>query len=118
MNLTGTLTNTNSTLALNATTGLWNFFGTVSGGTVTFADGSTLLINTDNTSGTFIGGVTLNNDLTVAGTNSALRVSGGMTLNAVIHVTGSNGRCGPSPTRPSTGRGRFRSRERRDQVVR
>ena len=32
--------------------------------------------------------MTLNNDLTVAGTNSALRVSGGMTLNAVIHVTG------------------------------
>jgi hypothetical protein len=90
VNLAGTLTNTNSTLTLNAATGSWNFFGTVSGGTVAFADGAALLLSTNNTSGTFTGGVTLNSDLFVSGSNTALRISGGLTLNGTIHMTGSN----------------------------
>jgi len=40
INLTGTLTNTNATLTLNATTGSWNFFGRSTAGQCAFADGS------------------------------------------------------------------------------
>ena len=90
VNLTGTLTNTGSTLTLNAATGSWNFFGTIIGGTVVFADGAALVISTNNTTGTFTNGVTLNGDLTVSGTNTGLRVSGGLTLNGVIHLNGSS----------------------------
>ena len=90
VNLTGTLNNTGNTLTLNASTGSWNFLGTINGGTVAFTGGSTLLMTTNNTSGTFTGGVTLNSDLTVAGTGTALRISGGLTLNGTVHVTGSN----------------------------
>src|SRR6185436_1424604 len=87
-NLTGTVTNTGATLTLNAVTGSWNFHGTISGGTVAFADGAALLLAGG--SGTFTNGVTLNSDLTISGSVAALRVSGGLTLNATIHVTGSN----------------------------
>ena len=87
--------------------------GTIQGGTITTSGGAMVVVSATNIAGTFTNGVTLNGDATVSGQNAALRVSGGMTLNAVIHVTGSTGcRCGPSPTRPSTGRGRFRSRGR------
>ncbi|MFX8988187.1 hypothetical protein ABTN23_19100, partial [Acinetobacter baumannii] len=64
VNLTGTLNNSGTTLALNATTGSWNFLGTINGGSVGFADGATLLLSLDNAAGTFTGGVALNGDLT------------------------------------------------------
>jgi len=70
-------------------------------------------LSTDNTSGTFLGGVTLNNDLTVSGDEHGVRVSGGMTLNAVIHVTGSNAHVRSFSNETFDGdRGRFPSRER------
>ena len=91
MNLTGTLDNSGATLTLNAVTGSWNFAGgTISGGTVVFAGGATLLLTANNVSGNFTNGVTLNSDLTISGTSAALRVSGGLTLNSTIHLTGSN----------------------------
>ena len=49
VNLTGTLNNTASTLTLNATTGSWNLAGgTISGGTLAFADGQNPLITANN----------------------------------------------------------------------
>ncbi|MCK1368268.1 hypothetical protein, partial [Bradyrhizobium sp. 62] len=89
INLTGTLNNAGATLTLNTVTGSWNFYGMISGGTIVLADGSALLIATDNASGTFTNGVTLNGDLTVSGNFARLRVSGGMTLNGTIHLTNS-----------------------------
>ena len=76
VNLTGTLNNTDSTPALDATTGSWSFAGgTIKGGTVTSADGATLLVP----SGGVLDGVTLGADVSV-GMNSILRVRNGLTL--------------------------------------
>lgn len=79
VNLTGTLDNTNTTLALNAATGPWNVRGgTLKGGSYTSADGSQLLFG----SGT-LDGVTLNSDVTIP---SSVTILDGLTLNAVIHL--------------------------------
>ena len=81
VNLTGILTNTGGTLILDATMGSWNLMnGTVIGGTVAFADGSSFLTTTGN--GTF-DGVTLNGDMTISNGQS-LTVVNGLTLNAIL----------------------------------
>src|SRR5262249_54713360 len=75
------------TLALNASTGSWNLVGgTILGGTVTSADGATLLLPNFNF-GT-LDGVTLNADMTV-GDGAQLYVSNGLTLNGVLTVNNS-----------------------------
>ena len=82
--LTGTLTN--SGLLLNAATGSWNLLGgTIVGGTITFADGATLVTTA---SGGFLNGVTLNSDLTILN-GTGFSVSNGLTLNAVLTLASS-----------------------------
>ena len=81
VNVTGTLTNTGDTLTLDATTGSWNLLGgTVVGGTIAFADGSSFMTTTSG--GTF-NGVTLNNDMTISNSH-LLALVNGLTLNAVL----------------------------------
>ncbi len=80
-NITGTMTNTNSTFVLNGQTGTIQLTGgTINGGTIVTADGAALALPS-NSSGTFSGGVTLDTDLTV-GVGYGLNVNGGLTLNA------------------------------------
>ena len=44
VNLYGIMDNTGLVLALDATTGSWNLYGTIQGGTVSTADGTELLV--------------------------------------------------------------------------
>ncbi len=61
VNLTGTLDNTGTTLALNATTGSWNLVGgTLKNGTLSETGGAKLV---GTASGGTLDGVTLNGDL-------------------------------------------------------
>ena len=82
--LNGTLVNTNSTLALTATTGsLFMNGGTIQGGTVSATGGAQLLTQPSVPPGT-LDGVTLNANLTVTNGVSYLYVVDGLTNNAVI----------------------------------
>jgi hypothetical protein len=89
VNLTGTLDNTNSTLALDATTGPWQLSGgTILGGTVTTAGANTLI---GTTNGGKLSGVTLAGTLDL-GTNSGsfATVAGGLTLDGGTVLIGSD----------------------------
>jgi hypothetical protein len=83
IDITGTLDNTGSTLALNGLTGSFNLKGTIRGGTIAAGtDGSALLM--DHTGGTF-DGVRLDCDYTlgdgvVLGVNNGLTLANGHTL--------------------------------------
>ncbi len=80
-NITGTMTNTNSTFVLNGQTGTINLTGgTINGGSITTADGAALGLP-GNSSGTLSGGVTVNTDLTM-GAGYTLFVNGGLKLGA------------------------------------
>jgi hypothetical protein len=86
VNLTGTLDNTGTTLALTAATGSWDLLGgTLKGGTVTEAGGAELAFTT---SGGTLAGVTFNNDLDLASVYGAnATVTGGLTLHAAtVHL--------------------------------
>ncbi len=78
VDLTGTLNNTGATLALNSTTGGWEFNGgTIDGGTITTSSSAVLT--------TSAAGSTLNGPITLAGTldndsGHAIVVTGGLTL--------------------------------------
>jgi hypothetical protein len=79
VNLTGVLTNTGTTLALNAASGSWVLDGgTVLGGTITTATGVSLVVN----NGTF-NGVTMSGTLDVGNSVNAagLTVTNGLVLN-------------------------------------
>ena len=79
VNLTGTLDNTGTTLALTATTGSWDLLGgTITGGTVTEAGGAELIFT--NYGGT-LDGVTFDNDLDLASVYGAnATITDGLTL--------------------------------------
>src|SRR5206468_1851492 len=95
INLVGTLTNTGSTLTLDAAHGSWNLIGgTVQGGTILGTGGATLIATTG--SGT-LSGVTLKGDasqvqpvvLDVSNNGVNVTVSGDLTLdNATINMQG------------------------------
>ena len=88
MNLTGTLNNTGATLTLNATTGSWNLAGgTISGGTLAFADGQTLLVTASGTNR--LVGVIVNGDLTLSQNSAVVRFNN-VTLNGTAHLTNSS----------------------------
>ncbi|HET6878560.1 MAG TPA: Ig-like domain-containing protein [Pirellulales bacterium] len=93
VNLYGTLNNTGTTLALNATTGSWQMGsgGTIIGGDYTSADGASLIISSNN--GT-LNGVTLDGDLYVAGQNPAVVIKNGLTLNGTIYLGDTSGNLG------------------------
>ena len=89
VNLTGTLNNTGSILALNASTGTWNLAGgQITGGTVVGVDGSHLNVTSNST----LNGVTLESDVWI---NNGLILTSrnGLTLNGstvTVAPTGGN----------------------------
>jgi hypothetical protein len=86
--LSGTLSNTNSTLTLNLTNGTWALSGgTIQGGTVVTTNGTPLIIPFFNQA--FLFGVTLDSPLTVSD-RSTLYVSNSLTLNSTITLVSSN----------------------------
>ena len=90
VNLTGTLDNTGSTLALDSRTGGWNVFGgTIIGGTITTSGGNVLTaVNSSNT----MSGVTLDGTLDMGSVFAPkMNVTSGLTLNGTILLGGTNG---------------------------
>src|SRR5262249_42464943 len=89
--LTGTLSNTGTTLALSASTGPWTLAGgAVSGGTVNMSGGATLIMS--NNSNNRLTAVTVNGNLDLSGDNSWLRVRDGLTLNGTASIGGTSSR--------------------------
>ena len=79
VNITGTLLNTAHTLTLDSTTGSWTLNGgTISGGTLGFAGGQSLLIAA--TAGNLLTGVTVNGDLNLNTTSAQTKIAGGTTF--------------------------------------
>ena len=77
VNLTGTVNNTGTTLALSAATGSWNLEGgAINGGTVTEADGAELMFTNSGT----LNGVAFDNNLDLATNSVAVAIDGGLTL--------------------------------------
>ena len=87
VNLMGTLDNTGTTLALDATTGSWNLAGgTLKGGTLSESGGAELVFTT---SGGTLDGVTAASDLDLASNNGAnAYVKDGLTLNNATVLLG------------------------------
>jgi hypothetical protein len=95
--LAGTFNNTGASLTLNTATGSWSLdSGSFQGGTLTFANGASL-IPTSNGANT-IGNVVVNGDLDLSAASAALQVTGGLTLNGTAHISGSSARFGFSGT--------------------
>ena len=91
MNLVGTLDNTGTTLALNATTGSWNLVGgTLKGGTLSESGGAELVFTS---SGGTLDGVTTESDLDLASNAYAYAfVQDGLTLdNATVYLGNASG---------------------------
>ena len=79
MNLTGTLDNTGTALALDAASGSWNLLGgTLKNGTLSASDGSKLIFTT---SGGTLDGVTANSDLDLTANSTGVTIVNGLTLN-------------------------------------
>lgn len=102
VNLTGTLDNRNTTLALNFQTGPWQLRGgTILGGRVTTANGVQLRgTNTDST----LDGVTLDGELVMAG-GTRVTVVNGMTLNGWVLAYGGGSRFQFAGTQTLSGTG-------------
>ena len=91
MNLLGTLDNTGTTLALNATTGSWNLVGgTLEGGTLSESGGAELVFTS---SGGTLDGVTTDSDLDLASNAYAYAtIKDGLTLNnATVYLGNASG---------------------------
>ena len=79
VNLTGTLDNTGTALALDAASGSWNLLGgTLKNGTLSASDGSKLIFTT---SGGTLDGVTANSDLDLTANSTGVTIVNGLTLN-------------------------------------
>ena len=90
MNLTGTLDNTGTTLALDATTGSWNLAGgTINNGTVSELGGAVLVATS---SGGTLNGVTVNGDLDLSQNSyQSLKVYNGLVLNGTMSLGKADG---------------------------
>ncbi len=90
VNLVGTLDNTDTTLALDATTGSWNLLGgTLEGGTYTANDSAELIATS---SGGTLDGVTLDGTLDMTQNYGATTtIINGLTLNGTIELGGTSG---------------------------
>ncbi len=87
VNLTGTLDNTGTTLALDAGTGDWQLNGgTIVNGTITTADGARLIVTTNGYNR--LDGVTLEGELDLSTANARLRLVNGLTLNSTLDFSG------------------------------
>lgn len=90
VNLTGTLDNTGSTLTLNSTTGSWTLLGgTISGGTLAYANGSTLLIGASNANRLL--NVNLLGELLLTLQNGRVKVEGTTRFTAARFQSGNQG---------------------------
>ncbi len=90
VNLTGTLDNTGTTLALNATTGSWNLVGgTLKNGTLSETGGAKLV---GTASGGTLDGVTLNGDLDLSQQSGVnLTVRNNLVLNGTMSLGNADG---------------------------
>ena len=120
VNLTGTLTNTGTTLLLNNTTGSLNLFaGDIIGGVIDTAAGSSSVLNVVGTTGNQWSGVTLKSSANVGGEGTAAHLSivNGLTLDqeagesltvftpantAVLALTFNTGTLGAAPGKVGT----------------
>ncbi|HMC58106.1 MAG TPA: hypothetical protein VKJ01_02825, partial [Candidatus Solibacter sp.] len=100
INLTGALDNTSNTLTLNASTGSWTLNGgSITGGTVNFANGATLLfIGTAN----LLSGVAINGDFNLTSTSTAAQIAGGTTF-VTAHLGAGNDSVAFAPGQTLTG---------------
>ena len=92
VNISGTLNNTGNTMLLNSTTGSWTMGGgTLSGGTVDFANGTSLLVAANNNN--LLTGVTVNGDLNLTAVNAVTRIGPGTTI-TTTHLANQNAEIG------------------------
>ena len=95
VNINGTINNAGSTLTLNNSTGSWTLNGgTLSGGTLAFANGQTLLIAAS--SSNLLTGVTVNGDLSLSAGGARTKIAGGTTF-TTAHMAGVNSEMGFAP---------------------
>ena len=79
VNVTGAWNNSGQSFTLNAATGSWTLNGgSISGGTLGFADGKTLVIAAN--TGNLLSGVTVNGDLTLNTAMRGTKIAGGTTF--------------------------------------
>jgi|GEM_PF-5315713 len=101
VNINGTINNAGSTLTLNTATGSWTMNGgTLSGGTLAFANGQTLLIAAAGSN--LITGVTVNGDLTLNTTSARTKIAGGTFATAHLAANASELGFAPSSTLSGT----------------
>ncbi len=94
VNIAGAITNTGNTIQLNATTGSWNILGgSIVGGTMNFADGTSLRTTT---SGGTLSSVALNGELLLNVTSSSITLAGNTSFTAA-RLTGNNVTLGMAP---------------------
>ena len=92
VNLNATLNNAGNTILLNNATGSWTMAGgTLSGGTVNFADGKSLLVNSSTAN--LLTGVTVNGDLNLTASSARLRIGPGTTF-ATAHLANNSAELG------------------------
>ncbi|MFH1746164.1 MAG: hypothetical protein ABIG44_03880 [Planctomycetota bacterium] len=91
VNITGHLDNTNDTLLLDATTGSWNLAGgSITGGTVQFADGQRLEL-TDNTH-SLLDAVNLESGLDFSSFEAVVTLANGTIFEGDVNLTGAGSR--------------------------
>ncbi|HEY7090323.1 MAG TPA: PEP-CTERM sorting domain-containing protein [Tepidisphaeraceae bacterium] len=91
VNVTGTINNTGNNLTLNSNTGSWNLLGgTITGGSLSFANGQTLNLTSSNG---VLSGLTVNGDLSFPTSFSRVLISNGTTF-ATAHLFGANSEIG------------------------
>ena len=101
VNVTGTINNAGNTFTLNNATGSWTLNGgSLSGGTLDFADSKTLVIAANNSN--LLTGVTVNGDLTLNTTSAQTKIAGGTTF-TTAHLAGNATDLGFAPGQTLSG---------------
>ena len=101
VNITGTINNSGNTITLNNNTGSWTLNGgTISGGSLAYADGKTLLIASNGNN--LLSGVTVNGDLTLNVTSARTKIDGGTTFTNA-HLSGNSSGLGFAPGQTLSG---------------
>ncbi len=101
VSVTGTWDNSGQTYTLNNATGSWTLNGgTISGGTLNYGNGQSLLVS--NSSANLITGVTINGDLNLNGVGNVLKI-GGTTSFVTAHLAANSTDLGFVPGHSLTG---------------